>query len=161
VRRIASCVSTEPIGAAVLKPGSLAISFLPFGRVVAVRVSGTSARLGIQPKLDFDVLSESGGFRTRLSGYSCRVLEPSGREILAFHWHPVGTSPVTRPHLHVSSRMPPIEIGQDHVVRVADLHVPTGFLPFAEVVRMLIEEFDVEPRRADWETVLATSSSLE
>lgn len=159
MRRVAACVSAAPIGAAVLKPGSLAVSFLPFGRVVSVRLGGTSSRLGFRPKLEYEVISEAGRFRSRLAGYSFRVLEPDEREILAFHWHPVGTSPVRHPHLHISSRMPEIQLAENRFLALARMHIPTGFVTFSDVVRLLIEEFGVEPLRHDWQIVLDTPPS--
>jgi hypothetical protein len=34
------------------------------------------------------------------------------------------------------------------------MHLPTGFITLADIVRLLIDEFGVEPLRADWRDVL-------
>ena len=68
------------------------------------------------------------------------------RELFAYHWHPTGHSHVTRPHLHISGRTEPAELG--------NAHFPTGPVTLADVVRLLIQDFDVRPRRADWSRVL-------
>ena len=95
-------------------------------------------------------------FGTSSVGYSYRILEPEGREILAYHWHPTSVSPVKNPHVHLSSRIGPLVIAPSGAaVALADMHLPTGFVDLNDVVRLLIAEFGVEPRRADWDAVLA------
>lgn len=39
-------------------------------------------------------------------------------------------------------------------ITLADMHIPTGFVTLADIVRLLIAEFGVEPRRSDWQRVL-------
>ena len=68
------------------------------------------------------------------------------RELFAYHWHPVGRSHEVGPHLHISGRTDPAELG--------DAHFPTGPIILADIVRLLIQDFDVRPRRADWSRVL-------
>lgn len=81
------------------------------------------------------------------------------REILLYHWHPAGVSPVTDPHLHLSSKLPPIEVASTgrspHKVTLSDMHIRTGHILLEDVVRVLIDEFKVKPLRRDWEEVLA------
>jgi hypothetical protein len=93
----------------------------------------------------------------RLQEYRMSVTESDEREILAYHWHPHGQSPVTVPHLHVSGRIPPIQIAPGEAVALADMHLPTGYVGLADVVRLLIVEFRVVPRRHDWESVLTSN----
>jgi hypothetical protein len=40
-------------------------------------------------------------------------------------------------------------------VALAEMHIPTGRVRFADVVRLPIAAFGVAPRRGDWEAVLA------
>lgn len=80
------------------------------------------------------------------TGWVYRVNDAAEQELFAYHWHPPGHSHVTRPHLHVSGRTDPTELG--------DAHFPTGPVALADVVRLLIQDFDVRPRRADWSRVL-------
>lgn len=102
------------------------------------------------------VVDRELGYETSLSRYTFGILEPEGREILVFHWHPDGTSRVKYPHVHLTSRLPPILLGRSGaVLSLADAHIPTGFVTLADVVRMLIEELGVEPRRADWHAIVA------
>ncbi len=87
--------------------------------------------------------------------YEYQVLDREEREILAFHWHPVGLSDVTDPHLHLTSRLNPIDMGRDQdPLPLADMHIPTGFITLEDVVRLLITEFDIRPRCTDWDDLL-------
>jgi hypothetical protein len=96
-----------------------------------------------------------GTFEVLRVGYRYQLHEPNERELLAFHWHPYGLSDAWHPHLHLSSRIPSFELGANaEPTNLAAMHIPTGFVTFADVVRLLITEFGVEPRRADWESIL-------
>ena len=76
--------------------------------------------------------------------YAVQFGSDAATECLAWHWHP-GTRPDT--HLHMAATHP---IGGD----LSHLHVPTGWMEFAGVLRFLIGEMDVQPLRADWNAIL-------
>ena len=99
----------------------------------------------------------SGALEVRAASYRYRLLDANEREILAYHWHPIGVSPITYPHLHLSGRLAPLDLGpREDPVRLGGMHLPTGGpVTLADVVRLLITEFGVIPRRADWEQILA------
>jgi hypothetical protein len=60
----------------------------------------------------------------------------------------------------LTSRIPEIPLGRTGtVVSLSQAHIPTGFVTLSDVVRLLIEELGVEPRRQDWRTVLETQPS--
>jgi hypothetical protein len=85
------------------------------------------------------------------------VLDPSGRELIAWHWHPTGHSDVTHRRLHLSSRIAPIELGGGlDPLPLADLHIPTGHVDLADVAPFLIAEVGIRPRKRRWEATLAT-----
>ena len=97
-------------------------------------------------------------FEVTTISYRYRLLDPAKQEIIAYHWHPEGESPVTYPHLHLTSRVRPIELGVAFdPVALAEMHLPTGSIRLADVVRLLIAEFGVAPRRPDWATILAVA----
>src|SRR5688572_24850290 len=50
--------------------------------------------------------------------YRYVLFDENGSEILAYHWHPTGASPVTTPHLHVSARRGDLDL--------SPAHLPTG-----------------------------------
>ncbi len=132
------------------------MSFVPFGRVVLVRTTN-GGRLGFQFRLDFVVRKTDDTTRLLPIAYPYRLLEPGGREILAYHWHPEGVSHLTYPHLHLSSRDRPIPlepVGQ--TISLADHHIPTSHVTLVDIVRYLIVEVGVEPRREDWCDVIGS-----
>lgn len=99
----------------------------------------------------------------RTSEYRYQILDAEGQEILAYHWHPVGVSPVTYPHLHLSGRLAPLDLGPGREpIRLGGMHLPTGgrvgMVTLADVVRVLIDEFGVQSRRADWRRILAEAT---
>ena len=86
----------------------------------------------------------SGPWRVRTAAYAYAIdEEASGQELLAFHWHPSGRS-VTWPHIHLGHAL----TGGDRK------RLPSGRIALEQVLRMLIDEFGVQPRRDDWRDVL-------
>ena len=60
------------------------------------------------------------------------------------------------PHLHLSGRLPPLDPGPaTEPAALGEIRLPTGFVTLADVVWLLITEFGIAPRRADWEAILA------
>jgi hypothetical protein len=93
---------------------------------------------------------ERGAWKVQTVGYFYTLLEPTPPhdEIVAYHWHPESRSAVRYPHFHISS---------GSSVRRADIrkaHFPTGRIAIEQVLRLVITEFDVQPLRNDWESVL-------
>ena len=70
----------------------------------------------------------------------------SGAPIFDFHWHPHNSGRVTWPHVHA--------YGTHDAVEMHKLHPPTGPIAASHVVRFLIDDLDVLPRRSDWLAVL-------
>ncbi len=69
-------------------------------------------------------------------------------------------SHVIYPHLHLTRRIKPISLGDDlEPLAVAKIHIPTGMISIEDLVRLLITELDVEPRRPDWNALLAESQA--
>lgn len=84
----------------------------------------------------------------QIEGYAYRLLDASGAEMFAYHWHPQGPSSLLRPHLHLGA-------GMGRLLRVATrAHLSTGPVALEDILRLVITEFGVTPRRADWDTVL-------
>ena len=81
--------------------------------------------------------------------YYYAVHDSEGREVLLYHFHPRGSSSVATPHLHLGQGA---QVGR---VEVRDAHLPTGVVSLSAVLRVLIEEMGVNPRRSDWESILA------
>lgn len=86
-------------------------------------------------------------------GYEYRLRAGGGTDILTYHWHPVGRSPVGYPHLHVGGRTSPVDLSK--------AHSPTGYVSLSAVVRLVIclviSDLGVAPLRPDWRDVLETA----
>lgn len=87
----------------------------------------------------------------RATAYLFAIGDDSGRELIAYHWHPQGPSRVTGPHLHVHAD---IQLGSAWLPKA---HLPTGTVALQDVLRLAIEELGVEPLRDDWQAVLEAS----
>jgi hypothetical protein len=95
-----------------------------------------------------DDQAQSGG-SVRVVGYGYSVIDTGGRELLAFHWHPDGQSPIVEPHLHIHGAVAGIALDS--------AHVPTGLVSLQSFLRFLIRDFAVVPLRPDWPTLLEES----
>jgi len=106
-------------------------------------------------QLEFSLLLryESGRARSGPSTWGSQVVEyayhvrhRSGANLIRFEWHPLRHE-IRFPHLHVQGQAGPVRIDQK-------LHIPTGIVPFSQVIRFLIEELDVLPIRPDWRQIV-------
>jgi hypothetical protein len=103
----------------------------------------------------FDLPAEGSRRHTLIVvGYRYALLDAGEREILAYHWHPIGRSAVTQPHLHLG---PAAQVRQRDL---AGAHLATGVISLADVVEMLIKSFDVEPRLRGWREIIAEARAI-
>ena len=72
--------------------------------------------------------------------------------IAGWVYDPLDSGRVTWPHLHA--------YGAHDSVDLHKLHPPTGHVTLSSVVRFLIEDFGVLPRRADWPAVLERHAAV-
>jgi len=125
------------------------ITFLGRHPVRLVRDGGQSP-LSLLLAHNYRVIQEADRqWSAQTIGWAYQVANHAGLEIFAYHWHPVGRSRVTRPHLHLRGGAVAAELGKTHF--------PTGVVTLADVVRLLIEDFETPPRRADWAHILETA----
>lgn len=96
---------------------------------------------------------ERGPFKVRTTNY-VYAIKYRDEEILNYHWTPdVTDGQRTYPHLHIGRSV----VSRDCPVKADDfshLHIPTGRVSIESIVRLLIEEFAVEPLNANWEAVI-------
>jgi hypothetical protein len=108
----------------------------------------------------------SGGFTASTTFYQYIVLDYSGTEIVVYDWAPSGPSPVRTPHLHVPAAGSIVMAQRANSPLAAQktflgsLHLPTGSVVVEDIVELLIREFQVVPRRVDWEEVLAAGRAV-
>jgi hypothetical protein len=102
--------------------------------------------------------STGGDSVVEVTMYEFRLLDHVERELLVYHWQPGAAGP-DYSHLHVSAFLDVQvnAIAHQHV-DLDKRHLITGRVEFADFVRMLITEFDVQPLRLDWEQRFAASS---
>lgn len=108
-----------------------------------------------------DETSEPWKVATR--GYFYGLQTDHGAEVASFHWSPQTSGTITRPHAHIGRRLlsEPVTLGSMSF-DLPKVHIPTGRVSFEDVIRMAIEEFEIEPRRDDWAKILErTQSALE
>lgn len=114
-----------------------------------------STQLSLTVSHGYSVEQDSAGlWRVQTRSYAYHVYDAAGRRILGYHWHPGGRSRVQAPHLHVYVDE---SFGGRHLSRV---HFLTGRIALEDVVEVLVEEFEVTPRRADWKATLHKTREL-
>lgn len=132
----------------------------PAGRIRGLALAGNPVRLRtiheppilqFQLSLGYTVLQHELNrlWDAHLASYRYELSDRDGREIFAFHWHPIGRSSEGTPHLHADIRHPQLNTSK--------LHFPTGIVPLPALIRCLITEFGVEPLRPDWDDILRES----
>ena len=115
-------------------------------RGLPVALDGQSQlMLRLQQHHRVDETGGAGGHRrVAVLEYYYSVHDAEEREVLLYHFHPRGSSSITTPHLHLGPG------AQVERIEVRDTHLPTGVVSLKAVLRVLIEEMGVQPRRSDW-----------
>jgi hypothetical protein len=81
--------------------------------------------------------------------YIYRVSDERDDVLAAWHWHPMEQTSgddAPWPHLHA--------YGAHDTLTLHKLHLPTGRVGLEAVVRFLVSDLGVVPRRADWRAIL-------
>jgi hypothetical protein len=114
---------------------------------------GDAMRLRAEPRLtievaeQYEVRQDAAGWLVKILGYRYAI-GYEGSELVSYHWHPGGNSPITRPHMHVGAN---IQVSDRWLGKV---HLPTGTVGLEQVVALAIVELDVEPLRDDWKRLI-------
>ena len=162
---VTGCVTTErPTVStrAPFTPGELYTIFFP-DSVSLTREDGLASGLLLDISHVFEIVrAAEPRVRWRVSTrmYEYRILDQQETELLVWHWQPgdewFGPD---HPHIHVSATLQ-ARMRDGEELRAFDLdkiHVPTGRVLLEAVVRMLINEFNIRPARANWEAILERS----
>jgi hypothetical protein len=147
--RVINCVALVPVRRlGPNPPGSPIFPFETSGESVLLRSPvGLGLRVRLRGRVG-PVEGDPGRWQVRIVAYQYALLDRAGREYLAYHWHPEGSSHVAEPHLHLG---PAAEVGAPVL---AAAHLPTGPVAVTALVRLAVEGFDARPLRADWPVVL-------
>ncbi len=101
--------------------------------------------------IEVDLRQSASAGEALVARYAYTLFDHAGRELLAFHWHPHGSSPIAFPHLHVSAALRgTTPSGAGAVLPLDKVHIPTGCLSVADAVRLLVAELGVGARTHDW-----------
>ena len=118
---------------------------------------GGSSKFGLQLQQSYLIdppMSRGDMWAVRIIAYAYTLFDADQREVLNYHWHPIGNSRVATPHLHLEQGA---MVGRPEV---RDAHLPTGPIAIGAFLRLLVQDLSVAPERQDWEPILADESLL-
>lgn len=93
-------------------------------------------------------------YRVIAGGYQYTISNHHQREVITYHWHPGQRSREHGPHVHIGSAV--IDSDSSDIGKTfSRFHIPTGYISIAQVVRLMLTDFNVVPNRQDWQAVLA------
>ena len=107
------------------------------------------ARLKLAVQQHFRTFDLAGRYTLIVVGYQYALCDAAEKEILAYHWHPIGKSRFTQPHLHLG---PAAQVKQRDL---ASAPLPTSHVSLADVIELAIHHFGVEPRLDGWRQIIA------
>jgi hypothetical protein len=152
LRQVVGCVTNaEIVLRGEYRPGALYT--LSFNRGDPFRISRTGGRA----PLDVGITQHCrivpgegarGPWKVRIAAYDFYILE-GGRDLVAYHWHPDGVSPIKVPHLHLRSYQ-----------SLSRTRLPTGRISVEQFVRLLIAELGVVHRVDDWDATIGRTQQL-
>jgi hypothetical protein len=115
------------------------------------RRNGRSLKLELQHRYAIvEAHDERSRWTTTTTEYVYAVSDERDDLIAAWHWHPTSGragDEAHSPHIHA--------YGDRATLTLHKLHLPTGRVSLEALVRFLIEDFDVIPRRTDWSAILS------
>ena len=117
----------------------------------------SSARLSFAATQHYRVIESpttTGPWKVTTVAYFYTLLDNSSHEILAYHWHPLHRASVTGPHLHLGYGA---TIGRSEL---ANAHLPSGRVSLESIIRLLVTELGVNPKRHDWADALTKSEAF-
>lgn len=142
--RLVSCVTDSIVSVGGgYHPAASPPLLLTLNNGLPARLRGVS-RLALQLQQTYQIAEPDARgdlWTVRVTGYAYAVLDSDQREVLTYHWHPRGNSPIVMTHLHLEQGA---MVGRPEV---RDAHLPTGPISIGEFLRLLIEELTVEPVR--------------
>jgi hypothetical protein len=99
----------------------------------------------------------NGPLRVTTDYYKYALETEDAEEIIGYHWHPDGESPIRFAHLHLG---PGANLGRAELHGKA--HFPTGRVAFEDVVELLIDAFGVkpDPDKSQWQGAIAKTKAL-
>jgi hypothetical protein len=103
-----------------------------------------------------------GQWRVTTLMYAYSLLDSDQTDLLVYHWQPgADFGGPDYPHVHVSATL---DAQTDAVTKTPidlhSVHIATGRVSLEAVVRMLIDEFHIEPQRDGWRELLGRTEAV-
>lgn len=158
-----ACVTDQPLYAIAngARSDHFDIIFFPPNQAVRLRMVSRTLQPLLSLRIELSCRPKSDARNVYIGevvAYNYRIEASPNIELLAYHWHPFGFSDQRNPHLHVSHSFDSISLGAPPL---SAMHLPTGIVELPSIIRLLIEEFGIEPRREDWRDVLSRASASD
>lgn len=151
-----SCISDNVLQFERVDSGHTGVVTSHDGEPVAVRLVD-GGRLGLAIRHHYTVVEaagQRGPWKVTSVGYLYAIEDAAGRELVAYHWHPVGSSTFAAPHLHLGAPLTgAVRAGNGHGLAAA--HLPSGRVALESVILLMVAELGVRATRPDWQVVLA------
>ena len=149
LRRVVSCVTPGVLNVAGGYHPSARPHSVLIGDGLPVKLAG-AGRLKLRMVHHYRVVEDTGArglWKVRTAAYYYSLDDFNEREVISYHWHPEGQSPIRFPHLHLGpgSGCQREELGT--------AHCPAGRISIEDFLRFAIVDFRVEPLRDDWSHV--------
>jgi hypothetical protein len=148
---VVGCVTSEGLvvrGPGI--PGEQQTAHFQDGFAILNRQNGDTLSLEVYHRF---VVRQAVGQRARWTAstveYVYEVSDQAGDLLAAWHWHPGDhreDHAAPWPHLHA--------YGERGALTLHKLHLPTGRVALEAVVRFLVNDLGVLPRRPDWRAAL-------
>lgn len=119
---------------------------------------GRDRRFGLSLNLFVSVLPtpDDEGARRRTAGYAYVIADRETRELVAYHRHPGGSSPIDAPHLHLGARLLRPELARP----LGRVHWPTERVTLTAVLSAAVDDLGIEPLREDWRERFAVADAV-
>jgi hypothetical protein len=151
LKAVIGCITSEGfVTRSPQRTGDEQVAHFQDGFAILDRQSGQTLKLELVHRyIVAEVEGERGPWAVRSTEYIYDIADEADEPIAAFHWHPLDAQAgdeMRWPHLHAYGTHPSLTLHR--------LHLPTGRVSIEAVVRFLIEDLQVVPRRDDWSAIL-------
>lgn len=115
-------------------------------------VGDRTTRLEFMARMRYKIIEDArpdyGRFRVTTRAYDYALQTADKSLVVAYHWHPSGSSHEVRPHLHLGST----QLTKDSVLTKKQ-HILTGRITLENAIETAIQ-LGAEPRFPDWREIL-------
>lgn len=168
IRSATSCITREHVDLTLdtfAVDNTYTVFFHRPGSLLAA--TGGASGLFLDVVVTFEVLGTADRQRrherriaTRM--YEYRILDYHRTELLVYHWQPgLRFAGPDIPHIHLSAAlMAQVDAISRLRIELDKLHLVTGQVSLQAVIRMLIAELKIAPRRPKWREILDRTEAL-